>query len=144
MKHDTLRFHYGNSWLMAALVAFLLLCIIAMLRGADGPPPPPGFKPVLHSPKGAESLSTPMSVILPPQPPPPAPMVLNTCNYVSKAYSVGTVLQVWPSDNTVMQSSNDMKNWQPTTPTNGVWCTDIIGWIPVGDTNRVFFRAVPR
>lgn len=141
MKHDTLRFHYGNSWLLAALVVFLLLCFMAMLRGADGPPPPPGFKPVLRSPKGAESISRTMSVILPPA---PQGVVSQTCNVDFMRYAEGTVLHVWPNDNTELQGSYDMKNWQSITPSTGVWSSDIVGWIPVGDTNRVFFRAVPK
>lgn len=40
---DHIHFRYGNGWLTAALVVFLLLCFMALLRGQDYPPEPPVF-----------------------------------------------------------------------------------------------------
>lgn len=65
---DHIHFRYGNGWLTAALVVFLLLCFMALLRGQEYPPPPPIFaretiqtqpEPdyMLKSPKGSGQMA---------------------------------------------------------------------------------------
>lgn len=121
--------HYSQGWLTVTL----LLCMACLVRGADGPPMPPGFatettyyvpstKKVVHvpatgfttimratrlvSPKGSEQLSVPMA-----RPSAPTVSIFRTCA-ITLDTNTWTVTAITGNGKWNIESSTNLVNWR--------------------------------